>query len=192
MKIDIVVYDGLDELDAVGPLEVLRGMEGTFDVRLVTRTAQPEVAGQHRMRLAVDAAYEPGRAELLIVPGGGWVKRTPAGAWGEIQRGDWLPLLAEAAHGAMMASVCTGAMLLAHAGITRGRRATTHHSAWADLAQTGALLVKERVVDDGNLITAGGVTSGIDLALWLIERFVSRDEADRAAERLEYVRYRPY
>src|SRR6188768_3950313 len=79
---------------------------------------------------------------------------------GEVQRGDWLPLLADAAKCAkVVAGVCTGTMLLAHAGIIGSRRAATHHTAWDDLQATGATLVKDRV-DDGDLVTSGGVASG--------------------------------
>jgi len=99
--------------------------------------------------------------------------------------------LAGAAEQAVMASVCTGTMLLAHAGIVGTRRATTHHNAWDDLVATGATLVKERVVDDGDLVSAGGVTSGLDLALWLVERFASREQADQVARAMEYERWRP-
>jgi len=111
---------------------------------------------------------------------------------GEVQRGDWLPLLADAAKCAkVVAGVCTGTMLLAHAGIIGSRRAATHHTAWDDLQATGATLVKDRVVDDGDLVTSGGVTSGIDLALWLVEREFGRDLAERTAERMEYPRAVP-
>jgi uncharacterized protein (DUF427 family) len=85
-----------------------------------------------------------------------------------------------------MAGVCTGVMLLARAGVVDERPATTHRAAWADLAETGARVLGERVVDDGNLVTAGGVTSGIDLALRLVERFAGRAFAEREATRLEY------
>lgn len=70
-----------------------------------------------------------------------------------------------------IASVCTGAMLLAAAGLTSGRRVTTHHDALNDLRASGAQLVDgARVVDDGDLITAAGMTAGLDLALWIVER----------------------
>lgn len=195
MRIDIVCYDGLDELDAIGPLEVLRNAADAgadLEVYTVTRTAPPEVVASHGLRFTCDALYEPGVADVVLVPGGSWVARKPVGAWGEVQRGDWLPLLADAAaRDAVMASVCTGAMLLAHAGVIGTRRATTHHSAWDDLVATGATLVKDRVVDDGDLVTAGGVTSGIDLALWLVERFFSNALADGLSAALEYPRARP-
>jgi len=91
----------------------------------------------------------------------------------------------------VMAGVCTGTMLLAHAGVVGERRATTHHSALPDLADLGATVVQDRVVDDGSLVTSGGVTSGIDLALWLVEREFSREVADNVAQRMEYPRWRP-
>jgi transcriptional regulator GlxA family with amidase domain len=95
-----------------------------------------------------------------------------------------------AAHerGARIASVCTGAMLLAAAGITDGRPATTHHSAIEDLRASGARVVDARVVDDGDVMTAGGVTSGIDLALWIVEQEASAEIADRVAAEIEYER----
>jgi transcriptional regulator GlxA family with amidase domain len=125
----------------------------------------------------------PGEANIIVVTGGGWVARADCGAWGEVQRGDWLPLLADAAKCAkVVAGVCTGTMLLAHAGIIGSRRAATHHTAWDDLQATGATLVKDRV-DDGDLVTSGGVASGIDLALWLVEREFGRDLAERTAEK---------
>lgn len=194
MLIDIVTYDGLDEMDALGPLEVLRSASRNADleVRLVTRIAQDVVVGAYGLRFMPDAVFEPGRAEVLIVPGGGWAARAEQGAWGEAARGEWLPLLQQARESTrILAGVCTGTMLLARAKLVGTRRAGTHHSAWDDLAATGATVVKERVVDDGDLVTSGGVTSGIDLALWLLERELSPGLADRVADRMEYVRYRP-
>lgn len=193
MRIDIAVFDGLDEMDALGPLEVLRSAERTgADLRaqLVTRTPQQHVTGSYGLRFLPDTTFEPG-ANVVVVPGGGWAARAEVGAWGEAQRGDWLPLLTEAADRSVMAGVCSGTMLLARAGIVGGRRANTHHTAWSDLRGSGAALVTDRVVDDGDLVTAGGVSSGIDLALWLVERFAGRDTADRVAERMEYERARP-
>jgi transcriptional regulator GlxA family with amidase domain len=101
-----------------------------------------------------------------------------------------LPLLAAAADGgALMASVCTGGMLLAHAGIIGEGPATTHHVAHADLAATGSVVLEERVIDIGMVITGGGVTSGIDVGLHLVDRLVGPDEAAAAARRMEYPRF---
>jgi transcriptional regulator GlxA family with amidase domain len=195
MIIDIIVFDGVDELDALGPLEVFRNAErlgADVSARLVTREAQPIVRGSFGLRFAPDHAYEPREAEVLVVPGGGWVARAEVGAWAEYRLGHWLPLLAEAAGTArVMAGVCTGSMLLAHAGVIGRRPAATHHGAWLELEATGALVVKERVVDDGDLVTSSGVTSGIDLALWLVQREVSADCAEQIATRIEYAWQRP-
>jgi transcriptional regulator GlxA family with amidase domain len=196
MLIDLVVYDGVDEMDVVGPLEVFRsaataGAEVT--ARLVTRVPQPIVTGAFGLGFEPDAVYQAG-ADVLLVPGGGWLARSDPGAWGEYRRGAW-PALLRGAHEAgagILAGVCTGTMLLAHAGVIGPRPATTHHGAWPDLEATGVQLVRERVVDDGDLVTCGGVSSGIDLALWLLEREVSFALAELVAERMEYSRVRPW
>lgn len=182
VKIDIIAFDGMDELDAVGPLEVLRRAE--FDVKLVGYESAVKCA--HGLTVGVDGKPRAD-AELVIFPGGGWTSRAAKGVRAEVDSKRWIPLIEESkARGSILASVCTGAMILAAAGELKGRRATTHHGAWADLEAAGATLVRERVVDDGDVVTAGGVTSGIDLGLWLVERFGSRDLSQRVAAQLEY------
>ena len=79
-------------------------------------------------------------------------------------------------------------MLAAAAGLTSGRPAVTHHSALDDLRRSGAEVLEARVVDDGDLLTAGGVTSGLDLALWLVEREFGAEPAAEVAEEIEYER----
>jgi transcriptional regulator GlxA family with amidase domain len=191
MRIDILVYDGFDELDAVGPMEVLRGAKAAgadLEVRLLSRTSMEHVTASFGLRLVPDGVFMPGEAPIVIVPGGGWAARNDVGTWGEVQRGDWLPILADAATHSTMVSVCTGAMLLAHAGIIGTRPCTTHAAALDDLRATGADVRDARVVDDGDLITGAGVTSGIDVALHLVARFVGEESADSASRRLEYPR----
>jgi transcriptional regulator GlxA family with amidase domain len=195
MLIDIVCYPGVDEMDALGTLEVFRraGQLGAdVVVRLVTREPQQLVTGAYGLIFRPDASYRNEPRDVLLVPGGGWAARAAAGAWAQFQQGEWPPLLREASQStAIMAGVCTGTMLLAHAGVVGSRPASTHHSARADLADTGAEVRTERVVDDGDLVTSGGVTSGIDLALWLVERQAGTELADRIATGMEYHRYRP-
>lgn len=190
VRIDLVVFDGVDELDVFGPLEVFRRGEAVgaeVTTRLCAQGPVEWVTGAFRTCLRVDAELAPGQADIVVVPGGGWVARSERGAWAEVQRGTLTSLLAQAAGaGAVMAGVCTGAMLLAHAGIIGTRRATTHHDAIADLAATGANVVMERVVDDGDLVTCGGVTSGIDLGLHLLARYFGRGLGELVAEGLEY------
>jgi transcriptional regulator GlxA family with amidase domain len=194
MRIDIAVFDGVDEMDAIGPLEVFRNAEkagADLHSQLVTLTATTEVTGSHGLRFSPDAAYSPG-ADVLLMPGGGWNDRSDKGAWAEVQRGEWLTAIRAAkASGAVLTGVCTGVMVLAHAGVIGARPATTHFAAWDDLAATGATVIAQRVVDDGDLVTCGGVTSGLDLALWLVEREFSPQLADAIAREMEWPRTLP-
>jgi transcriptional regulator GlxA family with amidase domain len=194
MRVAVVVFEGFDELDAIGPLEVLRNaaVMGATDlsVELVAHDGAAEVTGSHGLRVRTDGRLDPDRTDLLVIPGGGWNDRGAHGAWAEAERGD-LPAAIAAAHrgGAVVATVCTGAMLAASAGLTRGRPAITHHGAVEDLRASGARVVEARVVDDGNLVTAGGVTSGIDLALWLVERHFGAEVAEAVATEIEHPRH---
>lgn len=193
MRVDIILFAGFDELDAIGPFEVLQNavLVGVdFKVRLVSPSGAGEVVGAHGLRVYAEAGLnEAPRPELIVVPGGGWNDRRAEGARAEAERGEIPAYLAELHRaGTTIAAVCTGAMLLAVAGLLRGRPAITHHSAIEDLRRAGAEIVQERVVDDGQVITAGGVTSGLDLALWLVERFASKGVADEVARRMEHER----
>lgn len=187
MNTEILLYDGCDELDFVGPFEVLT--TAGFDVTLVT--AQPATA----ITTARGVGVMPGGQlselpELLVVPGGGWNDRGGRGAWAEAARGDLPRAIAERHDaGSTVASVCTGAMLVAAAGLLTGRPAVTHKSAIADLRAGGAIVIEDaRVVDDGDVLSAGGVTSGIDLGLWLVERELGADAAAAVQRELEYTR----
>lgn len=126
---------------------------------------------------------------MLIVPGGGWIDRSAKGARAEAER-DVIPKMIKSLYelGTICASVCTGAMLLASAGILKGRPATTNHGAIKDLADSGARVINARVVDDGDIITAAGVTSGLDLGLWLVERFFGPKIAQEIEVQMEYER----
>jgi transcriptional regulator GlxA family with amidase domain len=194
MRIDIAVFDGVDEMDAIGPLEVFRNAESAgadLHAQLVTLTRTAGVTGSHGLCFTPDAVYSPG-ASALLMPGGGWNDRSEHGAWAEAQRGDWLDQIRTAQEsGVVLTGVCTGVMLLAQAGVIGARRATTHFRACDELAATGATVVGQRVVDDGDLVTCGGVTSGLDLALWLVEREFSAELADGIAEEMEWPRTRP-
>ena len=193
MRIAVVVFDGFDELDAIGPLEVLRNAatmgDAGLQVDLVALDGAVEVTGSHGLVVRTDGPLDPGRFDLLVIPGGGWNDRGAQGAWAEAERGD-LPAAIAAAHraGAVVATVCTGAMLATAAGLTRGRPAVTHHGAIEELRSSGAEVVEARVVDDGDLVTAGGVTSGIDMALWLVERHFGAELAEAVAAEIEHPR----
>lgn len=192
-RVEIVVFDGVEELDALGPYEVFsvaRQAGADLEVRLVTYKDQVV----DRIRAAHGLVFHPqGRldedADVVVVPGGGWSSRADRGAWQVAEEGTLPEQLARLyRRGTMiLASVCTGGMLLARAGVLQGRRAITHADAVDELAASGARVVQARVVDDDDLVSAGGVTSGIDLALHLIERLAG-PEARAATEReIEYV-----
>jgi transcriptional regulator GlxA family with amidase domain len=191
VRIAIVLYDGFDELDAIGPYEVFRNAAVGVDeleVLLVTREPAEQVRGSHGLVVQPQGMLDDS-FDLAVAPGGAWLARSEVGAWGEIQRGE-LPELLGRLHrdGTSMASVCTGGMLLSAAGITRGRPATTHHAALEALAEEGAEVVEERVVDDGDLVTSAGVTAGIDMALWLVEREWGSELADAISAGMEHER----
>jgi transcriptional regulator GlxA family with amidase domain len=145
------------------------------------------------LRFHTDAALNSGgRPDVLLVPGGGWANRSGPGAWAEAQRGAVPQAIARLyKEGALLVSVCTGTMLLAAAGLVQGRHMTTHQSALDDLGLRGAEVTHARVVDDGDIITAGGVTSGIDLGLYLVERFASAEMARRIGNAMEHDRRGP-
>jgi transcriptional regulator GlxA family with amidase domain len=185
LDIEIVLFEGFDELDAVGPYEVLENgarVGADLTVGLVTLEPTETVTASHGLRVEPDGVL--GDPDLLIVPGGGW---SDGGGVRDVVDEGTLPSVVADAHeaGTTVASVCTGAMILATGGVLDGRPATTHRSAIGPLAEYTETL-DARVVDDGDVLTAGGVTSGIDLALHLLAREFDRGIADEVATILEY------
>jgi transcriptional regulator GlxA family with amidase domain len=186
MEIEILFYDGCDDLDVFGPFEVLTG--AGIPTRLVTAEPCDEVVTAGGARIVPHGVL--GDPDLVLVPGGNWSSRGPRGAWAEAQSGViGAALRRRHEAGGALGAVCTGAMILAAEGLLEGRRAITHHSAIEDLAAYGADVQHgERFVDDGDIVTAAGVTSGIDLALWLVEREVGAEAAAAGAREIEWVR----
>lgn len=186
------MYDGVDELDALGPYRVLEGaadLGEDVEVTLCTLEATETVTAAHGLAVRPDITIDDADPDLVVVPGGGWNARSEAGAWSEAEDGRILAVLDELHdRGIPLAAVCTGGMLLANAGMTDGRPAVTHQGAIEELAETGAEVRDARVVDDGDIVTAGGVTAGIDLGLHLLERELGADVAAAVASRLEYDR----
>ena len=210
----MVLYEGFNELDALGPFEVFRNAEAAgadFDTRLVALDGPGLVTASHGAGVEATAELpEPGAVDLLVVPGGGWNDRSEAGARAEYERGA-IPEAVAVHHdaGATVASVCTGGMLLARAGVLDGRPAVTHASALDDLRESAAEVREDRVVDDerpqgdpsghttgamprvvddGDVLSAGGVTSGLDLALHVVEREAGAEVAESVATTMEYTR----
>ncbi|MFB6300031.1 MAG: DJ-1/PfpI family protein [Halobacteriales archaeon] len=194
MHIAIILYDGYDQLDAIGPYEVFNhaaSIGADLEVGLYTLEPQEIVRSSHDLRVQPDGILDEldTTPAFVVIPGGGWSSRAEVGTWGEAERGD-IPAALDQFYddGAGIATVCTGGMLAARAGITDGRPAITHHNAVDDLRASGAEVIEARVVDDGDLVTAGGVTAGIDLALYLLEREFGADIAEEVATIMEYER----
>jgi transcriptional regulator GlxA family with amidase domain len=189
MHTEILLFDGFDELDAIGPWEILAGVARArpdATAQLVTLDGPREVHGAAGAVMRSHAELSD-RPDVVIVPGGGWFDRSDRGVWAEAQRGE-LPMALAARHraGAVVASVCTGALLLAHGGILEGRRATTNPGAYDDLrAHRGIDVLEQRLVDDGDILTAGAPACGLDLGLRLLERAYGAGAAEVAARELQ-------
>ncbi|TFV57040.1 DJ-1/PfpI family protein [Mycobacterium sp. PS03-16] len=185
MHAQIVLFDGFDPLDVIAPYEVLvagsDAVGGELTVELVSAERPREVvSGSRGLTLRATGALDPARPGYLVVPGAvGPIEGDPddgvdtipvlLARFGETAA---VPLIRAAFENpaVTVATVCGGSLALAMAGLLDGRHATTHHLGVDVLEATGAVPVRARVVDDGDLVSAGGVTSGLDLALHLLHR----------------------
>ncbi len=191
MNLEILLFDGFDELDALGPWEVFAGMAQLtpeVSAALVTLEGARPVRADHGAVVAAHGPLSP-RPDVLLVPGGGWLDRSPAGAWGEVQNGAVPAAIAERhVAGSMIVSVCTGALIVAASGILRGRRATTNPQALDELrAHEGVEVVEARVVDDGDIVTGGAPGCALDVALHVLGRLCGPEVQAAAAKELQYV-----
>ncbi|VEG41393.1 transcriptional regulator containing an amidase domain and an AraC-type DNA-binding HTH domain [Mycolicibacterium flavescens] len=185
MHAQIVLFDGFDPLDAVAPYEVLVAgsdfVAGELEVEFVSAEGpRPVVSGSRGLTLNATARLDPAKPGFVIVPGAaGPIDGDPdegvatipvlLARFGETAA---VPMMRKAFANPdiTVATVCGGSLALAMAGLLDGRHATTHHLGVDVLHATGAIPVAARVVDDDDLVTAGGVTSGLDLALHLLDR----------------------
>jgi putative intracellular protease/amidase len=180
MDIAIPLFDGITALDAVGPYEVLSRLPGAR-VRFVAETPGPQRTDNKQLTLIAD---EPLSAvphpEIVMVPGGFGTRRlmTPNPLL------DWIRVAHETSQ--WTTSVCTGSLLLGAAGLLKGLEATTHWAALDDLAALGARPTLRRVVVQGKIVTAAGVSSGIDMALTLAARIAGDEYAQTIQLGIEY------
>lgn len=190
LRVQVLMYEGVEEQDFIAPVEVLglagKLSNGAIRTTLVSTDRPRTVTCIHGTRVEVPNGWSPGEADILVVPGGGFTNRTGPGVHQVIADRAFVRRLAGS--DALPVGICTGAIILAAAGITRGRNATTHSGAKAELAAQGATVINARVVDDGDLITGGGITSGLEVALYLVERFAGAQLAQRTETVLEYER----
>jgi transcriptional regulator GlxA family with amidase domain len=179
MDIAIPLYDRFTALDAVGPYEVLWRVPGAR-VRWVGAEAR-SYATDRGLRLVADATFDDVPApDVLVVPGGTGTRDALA----DERLVEWIR--AADATSTWTTSVCTGALLLGAAGLLRGLRATTHWAYLDALAEFGAEVTSERVVEQGKVITSAGVSSGIDMALALAAKIAGDDVAQAIQLRIEY------
>jgi transcriptional regulator GlxA family with amidase domain len=189
MRIAVAVFEGAEELDFVGPWEVLAAWRFLYpddvEVVLVGESTEP-VSCAKGMRVVADTSWdELGDVDVLVYPGG---RGTRAQLGDEKIRAR---LRALKQRGTLMTSVCTGALVYADAGLLDGRPATTYWSAFDELLPLGRDIVPrpdDRFVDTGEVVTAAGVSAGIDMALHLVGRLGS---ADKAREVRRYIQYDP-
>ncbi len=187
-RIGVFIFEGAEELDFVGPWEVLRVWAGMspddqVEVFTIAPTLEPIACAQGLKVIAdhtVDAAPE---FDVLVYPGG----MGNRDFIGDEAHRSWLQKAAE--RGALMTSVCTGSLVYADAGLLDGRPATTHWQWLETLTQLGKDVESretDRFVDTGDVITAAGVSAGIDMALHLVARLSSVDTAKQVRRMIQY------
>jgi cyclohexyl-isocyanide hydratase len=179
--IALVMYPQFTALDLLGPHHML-SLQLDVKVHLVAQTEQP-VTSDMGLTVVPSATFEtcPDPVDVVVVPGG------TGGTVLAMQNAALLAFLRQrAATATWMCSVCTGSLVLGAAGLLQGRRATSHWVALDELAHYGATPVAERVVEDGPIVTGGGVTAGIDFGLALLAKMTSIEHARKAQLMSEY------
>ena len=191
-RVALLAFEGMTLLDLVGPLDALRriatmGFQRGFECEVVALTRPKDddtvldvpVYAEDGLVVTVDR-YRPSLEDfdVVVVPGG-------PGAHALAGAPDVAAYLETFPPNRLLASVCTGALLLGAAGRLRGRRATTHAKHLEALAAYGAEATTERVVEHGQIVTAGGVTAGIDLGLHLVRRLAGDEAAEAIAAQME-------
>ena len=178
-RVGLLLFPEITQLDMTGPYEVFIKLPGA-EVHLVSKSMEP-VAANGGMKILPTATYETcPDLDLVCVPGGGGMNAL----LNDAATLDFLKKQAAVAR--YVTSVCTGALVLGAAGLLKGKRAATHWMSRDMLKAFGAIPVAERVVVDGNVITGGGVTAGIDFALQVAADAFSPDLAKAIQLGIEY------
>ncbi|WP_030253229.1 DJ-1/PfpI family protein [Streptomyces violens] len=186
MQIAILLYDRFTTLDAIGPFETLRGLPGAETVFVAQRTGPVRNDSGQLAMVAEATPAEVTRPDILVVPGG----PDQSAVLTDEALLDWLRTVDAAT--TWTTSVCTGSLLLAAAGLLKGRRATSHWLALDRLKEYGVEPTGERVVFDGKYVTAAGVSSGIDMGLSLLGRLGGDELAQTVQLAIEYDPQPPY
>ena len=187
MKTAFIVFDRMTTLDFIGfydaitRLKTMKFIED-FEWKICARGTQPgaQVTDDRGLKITADTVGESlAGYDLLFIPGGFGTRPL------QHDRAfvDWI---GSAQTVPLKTSVCTGALLLGAAGFLQGRRATTHPSAYQELEPYCATVVPQRIVDEGNIVTGGGVSTSIDLGLHLVERLAGAEARARIAKQMDY------
>lgn len=185
LRIGLLVFPNVQQLDLTGPYEVFASIPGA-SVRLLWKELDPIVSATGLVLIPDTRLADAPQLDVLCVPGG-------AGINALLEDEVVLAFLRRQAEGArFVTSVCTGALVLAAAGLLAGRRATTHWASHDFLARLGAVPEQARVVADGKFISGGGVTAGIDMALTLTAELLGREQAEAIQLQLEYAPAPPF
>lgn len=199
VKVQIVLFDGFDPLDAMAPYEVFWAaamMADNISVELVTAEGARSVpSGISGLKIESSGQLNPGQAGIILVPGaagevdGDGPHSVPA-ILSRAMNTELTDMMRQALRqqGITVATVCGGSLLLAMGGLLEGRPVVTHRLGMDFLGATGAVPIPARVVDDGNLVSGGGVTSGLDVALHLVEREIGPKVAHAVEELFEFER----
>jgi transcriptional regulator GlxA family with amidase domain len=180
MRIAILIFDDLTVLDAIGPFEVLCRIPAA-EVMFVGETAGIKRADPKSLGIVADYSIgDVTSADILLVPGG----RGEAQVREKPHMLEWVSKIDPTTQ--WTTSVCTGALILGAAGLLKGRRATTHWARLEKLREFGAEPRSQRVVEDGKIITAAGVSAGIDMALHLVRRVAGDTIAQAIQVGIEY------
>ncbi|MBM6402728.1 DJ-1/PfpI family protein [Phycicoccus sp. CSK15P-2] len=203
LRAQLVLFDGFDPLDVIAPYEALMAgsgvLGGALAVELVSAGGPgPVRSGLPGISLAASTTLDPDTPGFVLVPGAvGPVDGDPDAGdetipvlLGRFASSDAMPLIGRALDNpdVTVAAYCGGSLALAMAGLIEGRTATTHVLGIDMLDASGVNVVRARVVDDGDLISGGGVTSGLDVALYLLERTFGSMTARAVEELFEYER----
>ncbi|KTD60324.1 4-methyl-5(B-hydroxyethyl)-thiazole monophosphate biosynthesis enzyme [Legionella santicrucis] len=179
MQITFLFYEGMTALDAIGPYEVLSRLPGVT-VQRASLNSGPVHAGSGLTLMAEHALADISKTDVLLIPGGGTA--TALREYPEIL--EWIRKIHE--HTLWTTSVCTGSLILGAAGLLSGVKATTHWAVMNRLAHWGALPTSNRFVVDGKIITAAGVSAGIDMAFYLASKLTNEIIAQCLQLGLEY------
>lgn len=186
--IGLLLFDGVEELDAVGPWEVLAWWTRTYpedgyDVVLLSESGGPVTAAKGMVLTPQVSRAEAPAWDIFLHPGGFGTRALALDA----RHLEWMRQLRSTVP--LMTSVCTGSLVYAAAGLLSGRPATTHWSALdrlAGLDPTITVKPEDRWVDDGDIITSSGVSAGIDMALHLVRRLAGTERAREVKREIQY------